>query len=180
MPPAARVLDMTAHGLPLNPGPGSPDVIIGFMLAWRAMPAAAAAGLQATQSAGDTSVKAAAATRSGASGTPGFPAALAAETAARAAATTAFVSAANAAASAAAALGGTPDMHVCTIPLVPPTAVHGPGYVLQASTTVKINGLPACRQGDKVVEALGGPDPIHYGMPDGDDRLTLAFRSLVT
>ncbi len=36
MPVAARVGDMTAHGTPLGPGPGSPNVLIGGMPAWRA------------------------------------------------------------------------------------------------------------------------------------------------
>ena len=36
MPPAARVGDMTAHGTPLGPGPGSTTVLIGGMPAWRA------------------------------------------------------------------------------------------------------------------------------------------------
>ncbi len=36
MPLAARVGDMTSHGTPLGPGPGSPNVIIGGMPAWRA------------------------------------------------------------------------------------------------------------------------------------------------
>lgn len=35
MPPAARVLDQTAHGTPLT-GPGSPTVLVGGMPAWRA------------------------------------------------------------------------------------------------------------------------------------------------
>ncbi len=35
MPPAARVGDMTSHGTPLSPGPGSVDVLIGGMPAWR-------------------------------------------------------------------------------------------------------------------------------------------------
>lgn len=35
MPPAARVTDMTGHGTPLSPGPGSTDVLIGGMPAWR-------------------------------------------------------------------------------------------------------------------------------------------------
>lgn len=35
MPPAARVGDPTAHGTPLAPGPGSPNVIIGGLPAWR-------------------------------------------------------------------------------------------------------------------------------------------------
>jgi uncharacterized Zn-binding protein involved in type VI secretion len=37
VPPAARVADPTTHGAPLAPGPGSTNVIIGFMPAWRAM-----------------------------------------------------------------------------------------------------------------------------------------------
>jgi uncharacterized Zn-binding protein involved in type VI secretion len=37
MPPAARVGDPTTHGAPLSPGPGSPNVLIGGMPAWRTM-----------------------------------------------------------------------------------------------------------------------------------------------
>jgi uncharacterized Zn-binding protein involved in type VI secretion len=37
MPMAARTGDMTAHGTPLAPGPGSVNVLIGGMPAWRAM-----------------------------------------------------------------------------------------------------------------------------------------------
>lgn len=37
MPPAARISDTTAHGTPLSPGPGSPNVLIGGQPAWRAM-----------------------------------------------------------------------------------------------------------------------------------------------
>lgn len=36
MPPAARVGDQTGHGTPLGPGPGSSNVLIGGMPAWRA------------------------------------------------------------------------------------------------------------------------------------------------
>jgi uncharacterized Zn-binding protein involved in type VI secretion len=36
MPPAARMGDMTSHGTPLGPGPGSPTVLIGGQPAWRA------------------------------------------------------------------------------------------------------------------------------------------------
>ena len=36
MPFAARVGDPTAHGTPLSPGPGSLNVLIGGMPAWRA------------------------------------------------------------------------------------------------------------------------------------------------
>ena len=38
MPPAARVGDMTSHGMPLSPGPGSVNVLIGGKPAWRASP----------------------------------------------------------------------------------------------------------------------------------------------
>lgn len=34
--PAARAGDMTSHGTPLAPGPGSTNVLIGGMPAWRA------------------------------------------------------------------------------------------------------------------------------------------------
>jgi len=37
MPPAARLGDMTSHGTPLGPGPGSANVFIGGMPAWRAL-----------------------------------------------------------------------------------------------------------------------------------------------
>ena len=37
MPPAARVTDLTGHGSPLAPGPGSPDTLIGFLPAWRTL-----------------------------------------------------------------------------------------------------------------------------------------------
>jgi uncharacterized Zn-binding protein involved in type VI secretion len=33
--PAARVTDLTIHGSPLAPGPGSPNTLIGFLPAWR-------------------------------------------------------------------------------------------------------------------------------------------------
>jgi uncharacterized Zn-binding protein involved in type VI secretion len=35
--PAARVGDLTSHGTPLGPRPGSPTVLIGGMPAWRAL-----------------------------------------------------------------------------------------------------------------------------------------------
>lgn len=36
MPPAARMGDVTSHGTPLAPGPGSATVFIGGLPAWRA------------------------------------------------------------------------------------------------------------------------------------------------
>ena len=37
MPPAARITDPTTHGMPLAPGPGSENVLIGGLPAWRAL-----------------------------------------------------------------------------------------------------------------------------------------------
>ena len=71
--PAARILDTTMHGPPLTPGPGSPNTIIGMRLAWRGLPAAAAAALQSAQAASDATVKAAEAATLAAAGTPGLP-----------------------------------------------------------------------------------------------------------
>ena len=43
--PAARIMDPVLHPLPpvLQPGPGSVNVIIGGMLAWRGVPARSSA-----------------------------------------------------------------------------------------------------------------------------------------
>ena len=50
---------------------------------------------------------------------------------------------------------GGADIHTCTVPL--PAPPHGPGVVIDGSATVLINNLPACRQGDTVLEAVGLP-----------------------
>ena len=95
MPLAARVGDLTGHGTPLSPGPGSTNVLIGGMPAWRA----------------------------------------------------------------------TADMHVCpqVIPALPPIP-HVGGVVAMGSPTVLINGLPAARQGDTIVES-GPPNLVSGGCP---------------
>lgn len=91
MPPAARVLDSTAHGTPLS-GPGSADVLIGGQPAWRA----------------------------------------------------------------------SMDFHTC--PLLSGTVPHVGGVVAMGSTSVLINGVPAARQGDTIVES-GPPNTIASGCP---------------
>lgn len=90
--PAARVGDLTGHGTPLGPGPGSANVLIGGVPAWRV----------------------------------------------------------------------TADMHNC--PLVSGTVPHVGGMVQMGSVTVLINGLPAARQGDMIVES-GPPNTITMGCP---------------
>lgn len=154
--PAARITDNVVHPLPpvLTPGPGSFNVLIGFLPAWRGIPLAAAAALQAAKTASDTTLQAAAAATTAAMGTPGAPAAKAAEEAAKAAALAAMSSTIMSASAGA-------DIHACTTPLpVPP---HGPGVVIDGSATVMINNLPACRLGDTILEPLGPPNKIVKG-----------------
>jgi uncharacterized Zn-binding protein involved in type VI secretion len=60
------------------------------------------------------------------------------------------------------AAGGA-DIHLCVTPVpVPP---HGPGVDVTGSATVMINNLPAGRQGDTILEALGPPNKIAMGCP---------------
>ena len=154
--PAARVSDNVVHPLPpvLTPGPGSTNVLIGFLPAWRGVPAAAAAAIQAAKAVSDATIKAAEAATIAAAGTPGAPAAKAAEETTKATAAAAMGSMIS-------SMAGMADIHLCTTLLpVPP---HGPGVVVDGSQTVMINMLPACRLGDTVVEAIGPPNKIVKG-----------------
>jgi uncharacterized Zn-binding protein involved in type VI secretion len=158
MPPAARVTDPVVHPLPpvLTPGPGSLNVLIGMLPAWRGVPAAAAAALQAAKQVSDAAIQAAEAATLAAAGTPGAPAAEAAEQATKASAATSMGSTITSAA-------GGADIHTCATPLpVPP---HGPGVVIDACPTVIINNLPAARMGDTILEAVGPPNKIAMGCP---------------
>lgn len=154
--PAARITDNVVHPLPpvLTPGPGSMNVMIGFLPAWRGIPAAAAAALQAAKQTSDTAIQTAEAATTAAAGTPGAPAAYAAEQTAKAAALAALSSMIS-------SMGGMSDIHACTTPSpVPP---HGPGVVIDGSKTVLINNMPACRMGDTILEPLGPPNKIMKG-----------------
>lgn len=155
--PAARITDNVVHPLPpvLTPGPGSVNVLIGFLPAWRGIPLAAAAALNAAHSAAQVAIKTAEAATIAASGTPGAPAAYAAEQATKSASLASMSSAITSAAGAGA------DIHTCSTPSpVPP---HGPGVVITGSATVLINNLPACRLGDTILEAIGPPNTIARG-----------------
>lgn len=155
--PAARTTDNVLHPLPpiLTIGPGSLNVLIGFLPAWRGIPLAAVAALQAAKTAADTAVKTAETATVAAAGTPGAPAAYAAEQAAKGAALASMSSAIMGAAGAGA------DIHTCATPS--PLPPHGPGVVIDGSKTVQINFLPACRMGDTILEALGPPNKIVKG-----------------
>lgn len=158
MPPAARVTDAVVHPLPpvLNPGPGSFNVMIGFLPAWRGVPAAAAAALQSAKAVSDAAIKTAEVATAAAVGTPGAPAAKLAEETAKATAAATMGSMITSMAA------GT-DIHACAMPLpIPP---HGPGVVINGSQTVIINNLQACRQGDTILEAIGPTNTIVMGCP---------------
>ena len=156
--PAARLTDPVAHPIPpvLTLGPGSTDVIIGFLPAWRGVPAGAAAAIQSAKTVSDTTIKVAEAATLAAAGTPGAPAAKAAEEATKATAATSMGAMIASAA-------GMADKHACTTPLpIPP---HGPGVVVDGSQTVLIDNLPACRLGDTIIEPVGPPNKIVKGEP---------------
>ncbi|MBE9001266.1 PAAR domain-containing protein [Nostoc sp. LEGE 12447] len=154
--PAARITDNVAHPLPpvLTGGPGSPNVLIGSLPAWRGVLAAAVPALQSAKQVSDTAIQVAEAATLAAAGTPGAPAALAAEQ------TTKATSAATMGSAIAAAAAGA-DIHNCATPL--PLPPHGPGVVIDGSQTVLINNLPASRMGDTILEALGPPNKIIKG-----------------
>jgi uncharacterized Zn-binding protein involved in type VI secretion len=158
MPPAARVTDPVVHPLPpvLTPGPGSLNVLIGDLPAWRGIPAAAAAALQAAKQVSDAAIQTAEAATLAAAGTPGAPAAEAAEQATKATAAASMSSTITSAA-------GGADIHSCETPL--PAPPHGPGVVIDACPTVLINNLPAARMGDTILEAVGPPNQIAMGCP---------------
>lgn len=156
--PAARITDNVAHPLPpvLTGGPGSPTVFIGGLPAWRGIPLAATPALLAAKQTSDITIKTAEAATVAAAGTPGLPAVKTAEETTKTTAATSMSSTIMSSA-------GGADIHKCTTPLpIPP---HGPGVVIDGSTTVLINGLPACRMGDTIVEAVGPPNKIMKGCP---------------
>ncbi len=153
--PAARVSDSISHPAPpmLGPGPGSLTVLIEGLPAWRGVPAATAGALQAAKQISDATIKAAEAATAAAIG-PALPAAKAAEEATKAAAAAQMGGMIS-------SMAGGADIHSCLTPLpIPP---HGPGVVIDGSTTVQVNGLPACRMGDTVLEAVGPPNKIVVG-----------------
>jgi uncharacterized Zn-binding protein involved in type VI secretion len=128
--------------------------LIGNLPAWRGIPLASAGAILSAKAVSETGIKAAEAATLAAAGTPGLPAAKLAEE------TTKATAAASMGSTIVSRAGGA-DIHNCATPLpVPP---HGPGVVIGGSSTVLINGLPASRLGDTIVEALGPPNKILAG-----------------
>jgi uncharacterized Zn-binding protein involved in type VI secretion len=151
--PAARIADMTAHGSPLAPGPGSLNVLIGGMPAWRGMSAAAVAALLDTFAQGMKEIGKATAANAAAAGTPAAPAAAAnlAKTVADSVKKMASLMTSSGA-----------DVHAC--PIVKVLVPDGMGVVITPSQTVLINGMGACRMGDVIQEATS-VGAIAMGLP---------------
>jgi uncharacterized Zn-binding protein involved in type VI secretion len=150
--PAARVGDEVAHPLPpvLDPGPGSPNVFIGKMPAWRGVGGAQGAQLQKQKSDSDNVIQKAQLANKASGG------ALQTELDDVQSEQLKEMSAKIM------ALAGV-DKHVCETPM--PLPPHGPGIITDGSKTVMINGLPACRQGDTITEAIGPPNKVTGGLP---------------
>jgi hypothetical protein len=156
--PAVRLIDTVAHPLPpvLMGGPGSLNVFICYLPAWRAVSPAVVAGLQTAQKIADTTIQIAENAAKAASATPAGPGLrIAAET-------TKGVAAAAMSATIASAAAGS-DMHIClTLWPIPPHAI---GVDIEGSPTVLVNGFRQARQGDKLLEAIGGTGSITGGCP---------------
>ena len=151
--PAARVGDVTAHGSPLGPGPGSTNVIIGGKPAWRGISAAQAAQLVQAATQAISNIAQATALDAAAAGTPGAAAA-------KANLINTAVSAVSGLASLMSGFGS--DTHAC--PIVKVVVPDGTGMVITGSQTVLINGLPACRAGDTIQEATSA-SAVGMGLP---------------
>lgn len=156
--PAVRLTDTVAHPLPpiLMGGPGSLTVLICYLPAWRAVSPAAVAALQSAQQTADTAIQIAENAAKAASATPAGPGLrVAAEV-------TKGVAAAAMSATIASAAAGS-DMHICLTPWpIPPHAI---GVDIEGSPTVLVNGFRQARQGDKLLEAIGGTGSITGGCP---------------
>lgn len=154
--PAARVTDSVAHPIPpiLTGGPGSLNVFIGNLPAWRGIPLAASAGLQAAKQASNIALQTAKAATLAAAGTPAYPGVKATEEALK-------ISTSVSMSSMITSISMGADIHMCGTPLpIPP---HGPGVVIDGSMTVLINNLPAAKMGCTIIEALGPPNKIVSG-----------------
>jgi uncharacterized Zn-binding protein involved in type VI secretion len=110
--------------------------------------------LQAAKTVSDAAITVAETATKAAAGTPGLPAVKAAEETVKAGAAAAMGSMIS-------GMAGGSDIHMCaTLLPIPP---HGPGVVITPSATVMIAGMPAARQGDTILEAVGPPNKIVKG-----------------
>ena len=154
--PAARITDAVAHPLPpvLTGGPGSPNVLIGNLPAWRGILSASAGALLSAKALSETGIKAAEAATLAASATPGLPSAKMAEE------TTKVTAAASMSSTIVSRAGGADIHHNCA---TPPLPLHGRLVVIGGSLIIFINRFPASRLGDTIVETLEPPNKILAG-----------------
>lgn len=154
---AARIFDPVKHKLPpvLIGGPTAITVWIGFRPAWRGVNPAAAAALQTAKAISEAAIKTAETATKAAAGTPAAPAAKAAEELVKAGAAVAMGATII-------AMAGGADIHACLTPL--PAPPHGPGVVITPSKTVLVSRMPAAREGDTILEAVGPPNKIKKGL----------------
>jgi uncharacterized Zn-binding protein involved in type VI secretion len=159
---AARLGDDVVHPIPpkLTGGPCSPNVVIGGQHAWLAIdPADLVALMRTIEEAKVAVLKAETATAIAKEKSPGTAAvgiAEANEVKVKAEQCEKIASAIGSLASKGVSI------HAC-VSLLPAPA---PGIVVTGSTTVKINGLPACRVGDTILEGLlHAPNLIKGGCP---------------
>jgi len=153
---AARIFDPVKHKLPpvLTGGPTAITVWIGFRPAWRGVNPAVAAALSAAKTISDAAIKTAETATKLAAGTPGAPAAKAAEELVKAGAAVAMGAAIT-------SMAGGADIHACLTLL--PAPPNGPGVVITPSATVIVSRMPAAREGDTILEAVGPPNKIKKG-----------------
>ncbi|HUF54297.1 MAG TPA: hypothetical protein VMR52_11065 [Dehalococcoidia bacterium] len=156
--PAARVGDQVAHSPPgvLSGASGSPNVSIGGKAAWRGVPQGAVPLVSSARQAADAAIQSAEMATQAAAGRPEYGATKSAEL-------TVKQNAATSNASVVRDSAGGADIHQCSTLLPRPGPAPGPGICADVSTTVLINGAPAARQGDTILEAVGPPNKITGG-----------------
>jgi uncharacterized Zn-binding protein involved in type VI secretion len=152
--PAARVGDPVEHPIPdvLDPGPGSPNVFIGGQPAWRGVGGAQAAQFQSAASNSSQMIQ----DLQKSHNVTGEPDQATLDNIKQKQLDLMSAQINN--------LPAGVDVHFCDV-LEPPPVPHGPGVITDGSKTVMINGLPACRQGDTVTEAIGGQNKVLEGCP---------------
>ncbi|NER84623.1 MAG: hypothetical protein F6K42_34900 [Leptolyngbya sp. SIO1D8] len=156
--PAARVADEVAHILPpvLTGTFGSPDVLIGGRPAWRGISAAQLAQLIEAIKEATKEIKKAELASELAEGSSAAPAAKANEKKVKAGQAKKLADLIKSFMPA--------DIHMCIMILPPPA--HGPGVVV-GSNSVFINGQPACRVGDEILESN-----VKANIPPINNRIT--------
>jgi uncharacterized Zn-binding protein involved in type VI secretion len=160
--PGARVGDQVVHPLPpkLTGGTGSRNVLMGSLPAWRGLSAAQVAQLLTAMKDAEIAIRKAEAATKLATGTAYQGAAEANELKTK-------IEEKKKLADMMANFAAVADIHLCATLLPPP--VHGPGMVIGGSQTVLINGQPACRMGDTIMEAnvLANIPPITNRIASG-------------